>query len=45
MTSPQVGLPMNSTQVELVSKSGETEVYKIDARIFSAPGTYSGTAK
>ncbi len=34
---PQVGLPMNSTQVELVSKSGETEVYKIDARILAPP--------
>jgi len=34
---PQVGLPVNSTQVELISKAGETEVYKIDARILAPP--------
>jgi hypothetical protein len=34
---PQVGLPVNSTQVELVSKSGETELYKVDARVLAPP--------
>jgi hypothetical protein len=34
---PQVGLPVNSTQVELISKSGETEIYKIDARVLAPP--------
>lgn len=34
---PQVGLPANSTQVELLSKTGETEVYKVDARVLAPP--------
>lgn len=34
---PQVGLPVNSTQVELLSKSGETETYKVDARVLAPP--------
>jgi hypothetical protein len=34
---PQVGLPLNSTQVELISKSGETEIYKVDARVLAPP--------
>jgi len=32
-----VGLPVNSTQVELVSKSGEVEVYRIDSRVLAPP--------
>ncbi len=34
---PQVGLPVNSAQVEMVSKSGETEVYKVDSRALAPP--------
>jgi hypothetical protein len=34
---PQVGLPANSTQVELMSKSGATEIYKVDARVLAPP--------
>jgi hypothetical protein len=34
---PQVGLPVNSTQVELLSKSGEKEVYKVDSRVLAPP--------
>jgi hypothetical protein len=34
---PQVGLPANSAQVERVSKSGETEIYKVDARVLAPP--------
>ena len=34
---PQVGMPANSTQVELISKSGETEIYKVDARVLAPP--------
>jgi len=34
---PQVGLPVNSTQVELLSKSGSTEIYKVDARVLAPP--------
>src|SRR5882762_9501914 len=34
---PQVGLPVNSTQVELLSKTGETEVYKVDSRVLAPP--------
>ena len=34
---PQVGLPVNSTQVELLSKSGITEIYKVDARVLAPP--------
>src|SRR5258708_7888075 len=34
---PQVDLPANSTQVELLSKSGETEVYRVDSRVLAPP--------
>jgi hypothetical protein len=34
---PQVGLPVNSARVELLSKSGETEIYKVDARVLVPP--------
>jgi hypothetical protein len=34
---PQVGLPLNSSQVELVSKTGEKEIYKVDARVLAPP--------
>jgi hypothetical protein len=34
---PQVGLPVNSTQVERLSKTGETEIYKVDARVLAPP--------
>jgi len=34
---PQVGLPANSTHVELMSKTGESEIYKVDARILAPP--------
>jgi hypothetical protein len=34
---PQVGLPVNSTQVELLSKSGEAEVYRVDSRVLAPP--------
>jgi len=34
---PQVGLPANTSQVELLSKSGENEVYRVDARVLAPP--------
>jgi hypothetical protein len=34
---PQVGLPVNSAQVERLSKTGEIEVYKVDARVLAPP--------
>jgi hypothetical protein len=34
---PQVGLPANSSQVERISKFGETEIYKVDARVLAPP--------
>jgi hypothetical protein len=34
---PQVGMPVNSTQVELISKSGLLETYKVDARVLAPP--------
>ncbi len=34
---PQVGLPVTSAQVELVSKSGETAIYKVDSRVLAPP--------
>ena len=34
---PQVGMPVNSTQVELLSKSGENEIYKVDSRVLAPP--------
>lgn len=34
---PHVGLPVNSAQVELLSKTGELEVYKVDSRVLAPP--------
>ena len=34
---PQVGLPVNAKQVELVSGPGQPEVYRIDARVLAPP--------
>jgi len=34
---PQVGLPANTSQVELLSKDGEMEVYRVDARVLAPP--------
>ena len=34
---PQVGEPMNSGQVELLSPPGSAEVYKVDARVLAPP--------
>ena len=34
---PEVGLPANASQVELISKSGETEIYRVDARVLAPP--------
>ena len=34
---PQVGMPLNSTQVELLSKSGEIETYRVDSRVLAPP--------
>jgi hypothetical protein len=34
---PQVNLSASSTQVELLSKSGETEVYRVDSRVLAPP--------
>jgi len=34
---PQDGLPANASQVELISKSGETEIYRMDARVLAPP--------
>jgi len=34
---PQVGLPVNAHQVELVSPPGQAEVYRIDARVLAPP--------
>jgi hypothetical protein len=34
---PQVGPTLNASQVELISKSGELEIYKVDARILAPP--------
>jgi len=34
---PQVGLPVNSAQVELLSKTGELELYKVDSRVLAPP--------
>ena len=30
-------MPANADQVEMLSKSGETEVYKVDARLLAPP--------
>jgi hypothetical protein len=34
---PHVGLPANANQVELLSKNGEDEVYRVDARVLAPP--------
>src|SRR5215472_9759457 len=34
---PQVGLPVTSTLVEQLSKSGEVEIYKVDSRVLAPP--------
>lgn len=34
---PQVGLPANTSQVELLSKDGQTEVYRVDAHVLAPP--------
>jgi hypothetical protein len=34
---PQVGLPANSDQVKLISKSGATEIYQVDSRTLAPP--------
>jgi hypothetical protein len=34
---PQVGLPANTSQVELLSKNGQTEVYRVDAHVLAPP--------
>jgi len=34
---PQVGLPANSSQVERLQKSGEDELYRVDARALAPP--------
>jgi len=34
---PQVSLPVSSTLVERISKSDETEIYKVDSRVLAPP--------
>jgi len=34
---PEVGLPANASQVEQLSKTGEDEVYRVDARVLAPP--------
>ena len=34
---PQIGMPANSSQVELLQKSGEDETYRVDARLLAPP--------
>ncbi len=34
---PQVGQPANTSQVELLPKSGENEVYRVDAHVLAPP--------
>ena len=34
---PQVGLPVNSTRVALLTKDGATEIYRVDARVLAPP--------
>lgn len=34
---PQVGLPVNSAQVEQIFKNGENEVYRVDSRVLAPP--------
>ncbi len=39
---PQVGLPANVAQVELLQKTGQTEVYRVDARVLAPPARTPG---
>jgi len=34
---PQVGVPATASQVELLSPAGETEVFRVDARVLAPP--------
>jgi len=34
---PQVGVPVTASQVEPISAPGETEVYRVDARLLAPP--------
>jgi hypothetical protein len=34
---PQVGMPVNANQVELLSRSGQTEIYRVDSRVLAPP--------
>jgi hypothetical protein len=34
---PQVGLPATPSQVELLSETGPTQVYRVDARVLAPP--------
>jgi hypothetical protein len=34
---PQVGVPASASQVEQLSRSGETEIYRVDARLLAPP--------
>jgi hypothetical protein len=34
---PQVGLPANSKQVELMSATGPQEIYRVDSRVLAPP--------
>lgn len=34
---PQVGLPATASQVEFLKRSGEMEVYRVDARVLAPP--------
>jgi hypothetical protein len=33
----QVGKPLNANQVELLSKSGKIEIYRVDSRVLAPP--------
>jgi len=39
---PLVGLPPNEAQVELLEKTGQTEVYRVDARALAPPARTPG---
>jgi hypothetical protein len=34
---PQVGLPVNSAGVEILTQPGRTEIYRVDARVLAPP--------
>src|ERR1700761_2792291 len=34
---PQVGMPANAAQVELMSQAGAQEIYRVDARVLAPP--------